>query len=388
MQTIPFGGRVLVLGCGGVAQCTVEMLLRHLEMPCDRITIVDMVDNRRRVAGPLARGVKYVQEQITQERFAEQFGRYVGAGDLLIDLAWNLGCTDLLDWCHRHDVLYINTSVELWDPHAGSEQLLTTNRTLYVRQMAILKLVKEWGQPRGATAIIDHGANPGLVSHFNKLGLLDIARKIIEEKPDDARVEPLQAAMEKQQFNVLAHLAGVKVIHISERDTQITARPKEVNEFVNTWSVEGFYEEGIAPAEMGWGTHEQALPPGARLHHTGPRNQICLTSFGVNTYVRSWVPSGEILGMVIRHGEAFSISDYLTVRDDEGHVVYRPTVHYAYCPCDSAIASIHEMKMGELSPAAELADHERRHHQRPRRPRLPADGARFQVVVDRQHAGY
>jgi homospermidine synthase len=139
----------------------------------------------------------------------------------------------------------------------------------------------------------------------------------------------------------------VKVIHISERDTQITNRPKDVNEFVNTWSVEGFFEEGTAPTEMGWGTHELALPPGARLHTAGPRNQICLTSFGINTWVRSWVPCGEIMGMVVRHGESFSISEALTVLGDDGTPIYRPTVHYAYCPCDSAIASLHELKMRE-----------------------------------------
>jgi homospermidine synthase len=60
--------------------------------------------------------------------------------------------------------------------------------------------------------------------------------------------------------------------------------------------------------------------------------------------VRSWVPCGEITGMVIRHGEAFSISDRLTVWQD-GEAVYRPTVHYAYCPADVAINSLHELEM-------------------------------------------
>ena len=88
--------------------------------------------------------------------------------------------------------------------------------------------------------------------------------------------------------------------------------PKEVNEFVNTWSVAGFYEEGIATAEMGWGTHERRLPEYAMQHTYGPCNQICLSQMGINTYVRSWVPMGEIIGMVVRHGEAFTISDHLT----------------------------------------------------------------------------
>jgi homospermidine synthase len=95
---------------------------------------------------------------------------------------------------------------------------------------------------------------------------------------------------------------------------------------------------------MGWGTHERRLPPLAQKHNYGPGNQICLSQMGINTLVRSWVPGGEILGMVIRHGEAFTLSDYLTVWEDDVPV-YRPTVHYAYLPCDSAIASLHELKM-------------------------------------------
>ena len=47
--------------------------------------------------------------------------------------------------------------------------------------------------------------------------------------------------------------------------------------------------------------------------------------------------------MVVRHGEAFTISDKLTVWED-GKAVYRPTVHYAYCPCDAAIASLNELR--------------------------------------------
>jgi len=108
----------------------------------------------------------------------------------------------------------------------------------------------------------------------------------------------------------------------------------------------------VAPAEMGWGTHERTLPSNALQHEDdGPRNQICLKSKGINTLVRSWTPppvgceSGDILGFVIRHGEAFTISDHLTVRDGNGIPMYRPTVHYAYRPSDVAVVSLEEVKM-------------------------------------------
>ncbi len=343
MTKISFDRRILILGCGGVSQCTLPLLLKHVEMPRDRITVLEMADRKDTIAAALKQGVRYVHDRITLEHYPAQLATYAGPGDIIIDLAWNLGCTDLLKWCYRHGVRYLNTSVELWDPYA--DRPLVTDRTLYVRHMALRKMIACWPNKKGPTAILDHGANPGLVSHFTKMGLLDIGRKILAEKPWDRRAGALKEAVEGQRFNRLAKLIGLKVIHISECDTQITNRPKEINEFVNTWSVEGFFEEGTAPAELGWGTHEQALPAGARLHNSGPRNQICLTSFGINTWVRSWVPCGEIMGMVVRHGEAFSISEALTIPGDDGTPVYRPTVHYAYCPCDSAISSLHELKM-------------------------------------------
>jgi homospermidine synthase len=341
-KKIAFDRRILFLGCGAVTQCTLPLVLRHLDLPPDRITVLEMKDNRAAIADALKAGVKYVKEQITREGYAEQLGKYVGAGDLIIDLAWNLGCTDLLAWCREKGVMYVNTSVELWDPYENRP--LWQDRTLYARHMALRKMMAGWSG-KGPTAVLDHGANPGLVSHFTKMALLDIGKKLLAEKPNDPRAVEIRDAVEKQTFNRLAQLVGLKTIHISERDTQVTNRPKEVNEFVNTWSVEGFYEEGTAPAEMGWGTHEQHLPPAARLHTSGPRNQICLASFGIDTWVRSWVPCGDIMGMVVRHGEAFSISENLTVNGYDGTPVYRPTVHYAYCPCDMAIASLHELRM-------------------------------------------
>jgi len=96
-----------------------------------------------------------------------------------------------------------------------------------------------------------------------------------------------------------------KVIHCSERDIQITDQPKQVNEFVNTWSVEGFREEGTTTAEMGWGIHEKQLPAFAFGHPDGPKSQICLARMGMNTFVASWVPPDHnIVGMVVRHGKA------------------------------------------------------------------------------------
>ncbi|MBI1977120.1 MAG: homospermidine synthase [Candidatus Omnitrophica bacterium] len=339
-------GKILLIGCGSVAQCAIPLILKLIDIAPKNVTIMDPIDNRARVKDTLERGVSYVFEHVKQDNYKALLAKYVQSGDLIIDLAYDIDCCAILQWCYDHNVRYINTSVELWHPYQGAEGKHPTELTLYARHMAMRKVIAKWPS-KGPTIIMDHGANPGLVSHFTKQALIEIAEKILREKPNDPRKKSLELALKDRHFPKLAQLEGVKTIHVSERDTQITNKSKEVNEFVNTWSIVGFYEEGVAPAELGWGTHERYVPKGAMFHKEGPKNQICLRSKGMNTWVRSWVPAGEITGMVIRHGEAFSIADRLTVWDD-GKAIYRPTVHYAYCPADVAINSLHELEMRQF----------------------------------------
>ena len=137
--------------------------------------------------------------------------------------------------------------------------------------------------------------------------------------------------------------AGVKGIHIAERDTQRSRSPKPPGVFVNTWSVEGFISEGLQPAELGWGTHEKALPPDAARHEFGCDAAIYLKRPGAGTRVRSWTPTpGAQHGFLVTHNEAISIADYFSVRE-AGETVYRPTCHYAYRPADDAVLSLDEM---------------------------------------------
>lgn len=354
-----FAGKVVIIGCGSVSQCTLPILLKETGIAPSRVTVVDFVDNRARIQEHLTQGVTYLQEQITPENYATLLGSLLRSGDLLIDLGWNIETVALLEWCRDNGVLFVNTSVEAWNPYQDDERSDPRKYTLYTRQMELRKMVERWGSNDGPTAIVDHGANPGLVSHFTKHALREISQKVLTTKPNDPRAAALASALEKSDFRSMAQLTNVQVVHISERDTQTTHAPKRVNEFVNTWSIEGLYEEGIAPAEMGWGTHERTLPHGGYEFEHGPRNAICLSSLGVNTFVRSWVPSGPIVGMVIRHGEAFGISDRLTVWNGD-QAVYRPTVHYVYCPSDAAVASLHELRMRqyELQPQHRILNDE------------------------------
>ena len=358
---VAFTGRILMLGCGSVGQCTLPLILRHVDMPADRITVVDFEDVRSRIADSLAAGVVLKRQRLTQANYQAMLPELVGPGDVIIDLSWNVETLDMLRWCAEHDVRFINTSVEEWDPYGGAENKSPYERSLYSRQMRIRLLKAELACARPADRDLDHGPRrePWARQPFHQ------ARAARDRRRDGRRGAcPPRPAVTTSEFEKLiadaeaftpgsfarlSRATGTKVIHISERDTQISTVPKAVNEFVNTWSIEGFYEEGTAPAEMGWGTHERRLPKNAYTPIGGPGNQIFLAQPGVRTFVHSWVPAGgPIIGMVVRHAESFTISDHLTVWEDtiEGYrATYRPTVHYAYMPCDNALLSLHELAM-------------------------------------------
>ncbi|MBF0594811.1 MAG: homospermidine synthase [Candidatus Omnitrophica bacterium] len=354
---IEFNKKVLIVGYGAVSRCTVPILLKHISIPPQNITIIDFENKAGELKELTSKGIKFFRQKITRENMGKILSQHLEKGGLLIDLAWNIDCCEIVAWCHEHDVLYMNTSVEVWDSFAERFTASPEEKSLYHRQMKLRELTKNWKD--ATTFIVDHGANPGLISHFAKQGAIDIAHRLIKENKarNPAKLEKL---INDRNFAALGHELGIKVIHCSERDTQITDKPKQIDEFVGTWSIEGLREEGVAPAEMGWGTHEKTLPALAHCPKKGPKNQIFLAQMGMNTWVRSFVPNYEIVGMVIRHGEAFGLSDRWTLRKD-GKVVYRPTVHYSYMPCDETIKSLHELRGNNYEMQSRLRilqDHE------------------------------
>jgi homospermidine synthase len=231
--------------------------------------------------------------------------------------------------------MYIDTCIEPWAGGYTDPTVPPGRRTNYALREDALSL-RTALTARYPTAVLTHGANPGLVSAFVKEALLILKRDIgvDKDKPDP---------VDRAGWAALAQALQVKVMHIAERDTQVSSHPKEVGEFVNTWSVDGFVGEGCQPAELGWGAHERNFPRDAKRHDFGSGAAIYLGVPGAATRVRTWTPlAGPIHGFLITHSESISLADYYTVKH-QGEVVYRPTSHYAYHPSDNAVLSIHEL---------------------------------------------
>lgn len=332
-----FDGKILILGCGSVAQCTLAILFDVLAVDPKNITVIDAQQNSGKITSAISRGVQFRQERITKQNYQKILTEYLRRGDLLLDLSVEIGTLDLLQWCRDHDILFVNTSIEVWDSIEQLNRKSPYDQTLYSRHLQLHDLISSW--KGGPTAIVEHGANPGLVSHFVKQALVDIAQ---EQTGFDHLIE-------KRQFAKLSRALGVKAIHISEIDTQISSIKKMPGEFVNTWSCDGFIEEAIAPAELGWGTHEKAVPSFGVEHTLGPRHQIFLKKRGLEARVKTAVPSCCFTGMIVRHGEAGTMCEALSVYE-KGKAIYRPTVHYAYQPCSDALASLQELVEQGLVP--------------------------------------
>ena len=326
---VDFPGRILIVGFGSIGQGVLPLILRHIGIKPERITVVTAENAGAQEAQEF--GVKFIREPLVRENFRRILEPLLGRGDFLLNVSVDVSSLALIKYCWEKGAMYLDTCIEPWAGGYTDPGTPVAKRTNYALREEALALRAT--NPRGPTAVVTHGANPGLVSHFVKQALLQLA--------SDAQLEGDEPTT-REAWAQLARRIGVKVVHVAERDTQVSSIPKEPNQFVNTWSVDGFVSEGQQPAELGWGTHEKNYPRDGKRHDFGGGAAIYLTQPGAATRVRTWTPlAGHFHGFLITHGEAISISDYYTVREG-GQVVYRPTAHYAYHPCDAAVVSVHE----------------------------------------------
>jgi homospermidine synthase len=352
--------RIVQIGFGAIGGAMLELYRRHIKMDNPNQVIVFDMDASKIPDNKM--GAQFFNVKITRSNYKKELGKYLRKGDILVDLAWYIDTLSLLELCNKTEAFFVNAAVENWPDHIDQvdPQYNASKYSLYARQEAIQSAKKKWRN--NPTAIITHGANPGWVSHAAKLGMIEWVQWLQENQPS-AECLPTCLKLIKQIQTItpsktsqkdreeirklwaqLSQALQIQVIHVSEHDTLVSNIPKRKDEFVCTWSPMGFIEEGIAPAELGWGTHETMdESDGVVFHNGGVKNQVCLSSRGINTLCHTFVPSGSYVGMVVRHEEASSIASYLTVGTDK-KPVYCPTVHYAYKPCFDAIASMYELQ--------------------------------------------
>jgi homospermidine synthase len=324
-------GNLIMVGFGSIGQAVLPLLFRHFHIRPEQVKIVSADENGKDVASIW--NLAITPHALTEENYLTLLEPGLNRGDFLLNLSVDVSSLALMELCRRRGALYLDTCIEPWPGGYTDTSLSPSLRSNYALRERALSFGRDSGEG-GPTALLAHGANPGLASAFVKQALLDIAT--------DTGMKITRPATSDEWAGLACDL-GIRTIHVAERDTQTTERRKQQNEFVNTWSVDGFVGESLQPSELGWGSHERHWPEDAARHEFGCGAAIYLNRPGAATRVRSWVPSsGPFHGFLITHGESISIADYLTLKKD-GKVIYRPTVHYAYHPCDDAVLSIYEL---------------------------------------------
>jgi homospermidine synthase len=322
---------LLMVGFGAMGQAILPLLLQHFELDPSDVKIVKTREDESGIAAQY--GVEVVVAKLEEGNHAAVLEPLLVEGGFLLNLSVDVSSLALIRLCRQHGVLYLDTCNEPWGGRYDDPSLPVSRRSNYSLREELLAYRMD--KRSGPTAVVTQGANPGLASALVKQALLNMAA--------DNRMQLEEMPASYEEWAALAQKLEIKVIHVAERDTQTAKVRKQRDEFVNTWSIEGFVDEGLQPAELGWGTHERHWPADAERHGFGSDAAIYLHRPGLATRVRSWTPlEGPYHGFLVTHAESISIADHLSLRKD-GEVVYRPTVHYAYHPCDDAVLSLHEL---------------------------------------------
>ena len=324
-------GPVVMIGFGSIGQGTLPLILRHFDVDPGQIVVVDPGGAGAAVLAEL--GVRRVPVALTPENSDAVLTPLLGPGTgFCVNVSVDTGSVDILRHCRELGALYVDTVIEPWPGFYDDPARTAAERSNYALRRTLL--AERAARPGGPTAVSACGANPGMVSWLVKQALLDVAAAV--GGPGDAPTD-------RTGWAGLMRDVGVTGIHIAERDTQRGCRPRPDGTFRNTWSVAGFIAEGLQPAELGWGTHERWLPPGAECHAEADAPSIYLRRPGADTRVRTWCPTrGAQFGLLVTHNESISIADHFTLVED-GVVTFRPTCHYAYHPADDALMSWHDL---------------------------------------------
>ena len=254
-----FDGPIVMVGFGSIGRGTLPLIERHIGFDRAKFVVIAPDDSDRDLLDE--RNLRFINTAITKQNYRDVLTPLLTAGPgrgMMVNLSVDTSSVDMMALAKGLDCFYIDTVVEPWPGLYTDPSISISRRSNYALRESILELRRR--MPGGITAVSCCGANPGMVSWMVKQALLNVAR--------DLGI-PHEEPRSREEWCRLMQRAGIKGIHIAERDTQRARDPKPRGKFVNTWSVEGFVAEGLQPSELGWGTHEKTMPLGGARHDFG-----------------------------------------------------------------------------------------------------------------------
>ena len=91
---VEFPGRIVFVGFGSIGQGTLPLVLRHIGIAPERITIVTADDRGKEEAEQY--GIKVVREALTRENFRRVLNPLLGRGDFLLNVSVDVSSIALI----------------------------------------------------------------------------------------------------------------------------------------------------------------------------------------------------------------------------------------------------------------------------------------------------
>src|SRR3990172_11494479 len=102
---VKFKGQLVFVGFGSVGQGTLPLLLRHIDMPSDRIRIV--TGDPRGVEEARYFGINFTVSPLTRENYRAVLDPLLSKGDFMLNLSVDVSSVALIEYCYKRGVLYL-----------------------------------------------------------------------------------------------------------------------------------------------------------------------------------------------------------------------------------------------------------------------------------------
>lgn len=335
---ITFDKRIVQFGFGAVGKSFYEKVKKEIKFDEYKYFVITREDTEFEAYINLGGiSTNFIIADINRENWKEIFSKYLSEGDLLIDFADSVGTRDFCEWCAENNIMYLNTGETDWSDHWYS--IFEEND----KKSELKEIYKEKKNKNKYPIILQHGNNPGLVSHFVKAGLDHIVHTQFKKNKE------LKHLSKEGQYNKIAQKLGVQMIHVNDIDLQEVKGEFKEDLLINPWCVDSFWFEMLSEATFDVGTQEKTDKIDAKSYNQ-QKGYFEFKQLAADTQCRTYYPSGEFAGYMVPHEETITIAKSLEVKEND-EVVYRPSVMFLYSPCEYATRYLKQAKVNDyLNP--------------------------------------
>lgn len=335
IKRIPFEGRIVQFGFGAVGKSFFEKISKEIKF--DEFNYYVITREKAEFEAYINLGgvaSNFIISEINRDNWKNLFSQYLREGDLLIDFADSVGTRDFVEWCAENNIMYLNTGETDWPDHWYS--IFDEND----KKTALRDIYNDKIDKNRYPIVLQHGNNPGLVSHFVKAGLDYIIDTQFK------RNLQLHRLSKKGKYNEIAQKLGVKMIHVNDIDLQKVKGDFNKDLLISPWCIDSFWFEMLSESTFNVGTHENIDYENEGNFYNREKGYFEFKQLAADKKYCTYYPGGKFEGHMVPHEETITIAKSLEVKQDDS-VVYRPSVMFLYSPCKYAREYLEKAKVND-----------------------------------------